>query len=106
MIIAALAVEGVEYDWTWVNPNKAWMQRVGYDKAALDPAIDVLLALSRHLGALLDANPRALSRTVKLNDAPGAPRYVASVKKILEQELEHADDHLGEIREIRKLHSL
>ena len=103
MIIAALAVDGCDYDWTWVNPDKAWMRRVGYDTADIDLAIKALLALSRHISALLAANTRTLARTVKLNDAPGRPRYVASIRKILCDEVEHAKEHLGEIRNTRKV---
>src|SRR4030065_189516 len=33
MIIAALATNGCNYDWTWVNPSKSWMRRIGYNTA-------------------------------------------------------------------------
>jgi hypothetical protein len=106
MIVAALATDGCDYDWTWVNPNKSWMRRVGYDTANVDLAIKTLHALCRHISALLAAQPRALTRTVKLNDTPGAPRYVMSVEKILRQEVRHANEHLGDISAVRRRHSL
>jgi DinB family protein len=105
MIIAALATNGSYYDWTWVNPDKSWMQRVGYDTADVGPAIETLRALCQYISGLLGGRPGALARTVKLNDAPGATRYVMTVEKILWQEVEHANDHLGDIRSTRKLHS-
>jgi len=105
MIIAALATNGYNYDWTWVNPNKSWMQRVGYDTANVAPAIETLRSLCRHISGLIAGQPGALARTVKLNDAPGATRYVMTVEKILRQEVEHANEHLGDIRSTRKLHS-
>ena len=105
MIIAALATNGCNYDWTWVNPSTAWMRRVGYDTAQVEPAIEMLGTLCRHISVLVVAKPSALARKVKLNDAPGARRYVMTVEKILRQEVKHAEEHLHEVRETRKLHS-
>jgi len=105
VIIAALATDGCDYDWTWVNPNKSWMRRVGYDKAHVDLAIKTLQSLCLHISALVATQSGALARTVKLNDTPGAPRYVMTVEKIIRQEIEHATEHLGDIRNARTLHS-
>lgn len=105
MIIAALATDGCDYDWTWVNPNKSWMRRVGYDTAHVNLAIKTLQSLGPHISALVATQARALARTVKLNDTPGAPRYVMTVEKIIRQEVEHANEHLGDIRDVRRLHS-
>ncbi len=106
MMIAALATNGCDFDWTWVNPNKSWMRRVGYDKADVDLSITALYALSKHLSALIAAQPGGLQRKVKLNDAPGDPRYVMTIEKILLQEVEHAKDHLGDIATVRRQHSV
>jgi hypothetical protein len=104
MIVAALASDGVDFDWTWVNPNKRWMQRVGYTNTDVKPALNTLGALCRHMSALIGSQPDALARTVKLNDTPGGKRYVMTVEQILRQEVEHARDHLGEVRAIRESH--
>lgn len=104
MIIAALATNGGNFDWTWVNPNKGWMKRVGYDKADVRAAINTLQALSRHVSTLVNARIDALARTVRLNDAPGARRYSISVRQILLQEIEHAKGHLAGVQQIRSEH--
>lgn len=101
MIIAALATDGYAFDWTWVNPTKAWMRKVGYDKAPIDPAIAMLRAICRHLSGLIAGTPGSLERTVKLNDAPGRPRYVRTIAEILSEQVDHATGHLGDIRKIR-----
>ena len=106
MIIAALGVDGYEFDWTWVNPDKAWMRRLGYTTSDVKPALAVLRSLCAHLSALLESRPNALSRTVSLNDSPGAPRYTKSVAEILEEQIEHAADHLQQIRDTRRRHCL
>lgn len=98
IIIAALATDGYDYDWTWVNPDKRWMHRLGYDRRPVGPAITMLRALCAHVTGLIGGERRALMRTVRLNDAAGAPRYVMTVEDILRQEVQHADEHLGEIR--------
>jgi len=104
IVIAALAMNGYNYDWTWVNPSKAWMRRVGYDTARVEPAIETLRALCRYISGLVAAKPSALTRKVKLNDTPGSTRYEMTVDKILWQEVTHAEEHLQDVREIRKSH--
>lgn len=95
MIIAAMAEDGQEFDWTWVNPNKSWMRRLGYDTASVEPAIAMLRALTRHIAELIAQKPAAMKRTVSLNDAPGAPRYLRTIEEIIREQIEHAESHLA-----------
>src|SRR5262245_25909759 len=90
MIVAALAKSDVYFDWTWVQPGGNWIQRHGYDRAPVGPAIATLKALCRHFAAVLSVLQDGLERTVQLNDAPGAPRYTKSVGQILSDEVDHA----------------
>jgi DinB superfamily len=101
MVIAALANNGGEFDWTWVNPNEAWMKRVGYDKADVRAALRVLATLCDYIAGIVAAQPGMLERYVRLNDSPGAKRYNATVEKILKDEREHANHHLADIRVTR-----
>lgn len=101
MIIAALANDGGPFDWTWVNPDREWMGSVGYDTARVKPAIAMLASLCQHISGLLLQKPASLTRTVSLNDAPGAPRYDRTIEQILRQEIEHAGQHIGDIRNTR-----
>ena len=106
MIVAALATDCGYFDWTWVNPNKSWMRRVGYDSTGVEPAVKMLRALSQHISALIADKPQAFSRKVELSDTPTGPRYIMTIEGILRQEIEHADEHLKVIDAIRKRHSL
>ena len=101
MVIAALANNGGEFDWTWVNPSEAWMKRVGYDKVDVGPALRVLATMCHYIAGIIAAQPGTLERYVKLNDSPGAKRYNATVEKILKDEREHANHHLADIRAAR-----
>ena len=98
MVIAALANTGGDFDWTWVNPNEAWMKRVGYDKADVKPALTMLTAVCDHITGIVAAQPGMLERYIRLNDSPGAKRYSATVEKILRDEREHANHHRADIR--------
>jgi hypothetical protein len=100
MMIAALGKSGSTFDWSWLNPDRGWMTRLGYDRAEVGPALDLLRALCRHVSALLDANPKARQRKVTLFDTPGGKRYTKTIAQILEQEIEHAEEHLRMVREI------
>ena len=62
IVIAAVGKSGCTYDWSWLNPDRLWMERMGYTRAAVTPAIDALTALGRYVGSLLRATPNALSQ--------------------------------------------
>ncbi len=104
MIIAALATNGGNFDWTWVSPDQAWMCRVGYDKADVRPGINALGALTRYVSILVTSRRDAFTRTVHLNDAPGARRYPMTIEQILLQEIDHAKGHLAGVRTTRRQH--
>lgn len=104
IIVAALAQSGCTYDWSWVNPDAAWMRRVGYDNAPIRPALEALRALCRHISGLVRAEPEMLRREVRLLDAPGAELYTKTVEEILRQEVEHAREHLRVVLETRAAH--
>ena len=101
MILAALATDGGYFDWTWIWPDKSWMARVGYDKAGVKPALALLHALGDHVKGLLAGRPDTLTRKVRLADSPRGKRYLITIQKILEREVEHAREHLEQIRTIR-----
>jgi hypothetical protein len=54
IVIAAAGTGGCTYDCSWLNPDRAWMERMGY-RGAVAPAIEALSALCRYLSALLSA---------------------------------------------------
>lgn len=97
ILLAALATDGGPYDWTWVWPNGAWMKRMGYDRAPVGAAIELLRALTRHFDVLLAANPDGMRRKVRLFDKPGAPRYTRTVEQVIAGEVKHAREHLGDL---------
>ena len=97
ILLAALATDGGPYDWTWVWPNGEWMKRMGYDRAPVPKAIELLHALGRHFEVLLAANPDAMRRKVTLFDTPDGKRYSKTVAQVLATEVAHAQEHLGDL---------
>jgi hypothetical protein len=105
IILAALARGGgTVFDWSWVYPNAAWNERMGYAAAPIEPALRTLSALCEHIGGLIERRPDALRQEVRLLDAPDAALYARSVEGVLEQEVEHAEGHLRGVAETRKAH--
>lgn len=105
IILAALARgDGMVFDWSWVYPNAAWNERMGYAEAPIEPALRALAALCEHVGGLIERRADALQQEVRLLDAPGADPYSRSVEGILQQEIEHAEGHLRGVAETRKAH--
>jgi len=97
MIIAAIGKDGATYDWSWLYPNSEWIDRMGYAKAPIKPAVETLRALNQHIANLVAANPKVLKRKVTLFDTPGAKTYTMTVEDIMRHEAEHADEHLSEL---------
>src|SRR5688572_10784003 len=98
MMIAALGASGSVYDWSWLYPDTRWVKRMGYGKAPIEPAIAALKGLCRQLANIINARPDALQCEVKVFDSPGAETYALSVAAILQQELDHAAEHLGALQ--------
>ncbi len=105
IVLACLAKSGCVYDWSWVTPDSSWVRRVGYDKAPVPTAIDLLKALCTHMALLITSAPDGFSREVQLLDAPGAKLYTRTVKDLLTQEVEHAEGHLSAVTETRAGHA-
>ena len=100
--IAAVGKGGITYDCSWMNPDRAWMERLGYTHAAVAPAIDALSGLCRYVAALLSAVPDALRCEVKFLAAPGTEPYVMTVEEMIRQEAEHARKHLQAVNDALK----
>ena len=98
MIIAAIGKDGATYDWSWLYPNLDWVKRMGYANAPIEPAVELLRALNVHIANLVKANPRVLKRKVTLFDMPGGETYTMTVEEIMRHEVEHADEHLSELK--------
>ena len=102
IMIAAVGTSGYTYDCSWLNPDRAWMERMGYSRGAVAPAIEMLSALCRYVTALLEAAPDALRREVKFLGAPGTEPYQMTVEQMIRLEVEHARHHLQEVDDTLK----
>src|SRR3989442_15352320 len=106
IMIAALAKSGCVYDWSWVNPNRSWMNRLGYNTAAVGPALQTLRTLTEHIARLIGTHSDGLLRKVQLLEAPGAKPHTETVKDLLVEQIEHAEGHLRTVAETRAAHGL
>jgi hypothetical protein len=104
MILAALAKNGYTYDWSWVYPNDAWMRALGYHAVPVRPALAFLGALCEHFAAVIAASPDGLARGVQLLDSPGARPYPRTIREVVLEQIQHAEDHLRTVAEIRSRH--
>ena len=104
-VIAAVSKIDGTYDWSWLTPDRSWMERMGYTRAAVAPAIAALSGLSRFVTSLLTAFPDALQREVRFRGEPGGVVYSMTVEQMIGQEVEHARVHLQDVSEMRKQRS-
>ena len=103
IMIAAIGKNGCTYDWSWLYPDRAWVGRMGYETAPVEPALNIINALCTQIANLVTVNPEILTREVHLFDAPGEEIYSMTVADIMRQEIDHAAEHLSDIRKIRSL---
>lgn len=105
IVVAAVGSPGCRYDWSWMWPSRKWMRRLGYSKAPLEPAIRLLEGLTAHLGGLLARSPRKLSTRVRVAGTRNGRGKLTTVAKVFQDEVDHADHHLGDVAAIRKARS-
>lgn len=98
MIIAALGASGSTYDWSWLWSDKKWTERLGYNNMPIEASVKTLESLTEHISNLVVANDETLKREVKVFDSPGAKPYAMTVAQIIQQEIDHAAQHLGDVR--------
>ena len=102
VVIAAVGTGGCTYDCSWLNPDRAWMERMAYSRGTVAPAIEVLSPLCRYVAALLSAAPDGLRREVKLLGAPGTDPDPMTIEQMIRLEVEHARHHLQEVDDTLK----
>jgi hypothetical protein len=105
IVIAALAGTASLYDWSWVNPDGQWMERLGYQRASVAPAIGTLRALGGYMALLVASVTGSRTREIRLLDAPAAEPRAVTVEQILRDEVRHAQDHLADVAATRKHHA-
>lgn len=98
MVIAALGADGCTFDWSWLWPNRAWFDTLGYIKAPLGPSIKTLHGLIPHVSNLVAAGNDTLTRKIQLFDTPGGEKYQKTIAEIIRQEIDHAAQHLADAR--------
>ena len=99
MIIAALGASGAAYDWSWLWPNREWTERLGYGHVPTASSVKALESLIAHISNVVTAiGDKALEREVRLFDKPGAETYTMTVRQIIQQEIDHAAQHLGDVK--------
>jgi hypothetical protein len=95
IVIAALGSPGCTYDWSWMMPFGAWLERLDYAHKPVEPARRLLEVLNAYVDAQVASLSDGLGRHVFLRDAPDAELRRATVAEVLWQEIDHAREHLG-----------
>ncbi len=102
VVLAALGKPGCTYDWSWVTPDTGWMIRLSYDRAPIEPAVDLLEALTRHISSLITLNPRGVRERIAILDVPGGVPRQSTVAKVLRAEVTHVTHHLADIESAKR----
>jgi hypothetical protein len=103
IVIAALGSPGSVYDWSWMMPFGKWMEHMRYDTKALGPTLRLLGALNDWILAQVQPLADGLDRTVELRDQPGGKLRSATIAEVLQQEADHARDHVEAASALRRV---
>jgi hypothetical protein len=96
IMIAALGSPGAVYDWSWMLPFGAWLERLRYGEKPVAPSLRLLEALNEYVVAQVEPLPDGLERRVLLRDQPGGELREITVAEVLLQEADHAREHVAE----------
>jgi len=96
MIIAAAGKDGCTFDWSWLYPNREWIDRMRYADLPIEPALRLVEALNQQIANIIQVNPKVLDHTITLFDTPGGDTYTMTIAAIMRQEVDHAGEHLGD----------
>lgn len=96
MIIAAAGKDGCTFDWSWLYPNREWIDRMRYADLPIEPALRLVEALNQQIANIVQVNPKVLDHTITLFDTPGGDTYTMTIAAIMRQEVDHAGEHLGD----------
>ncbi len=97
IVIAALGSPGCTYDWSWMMPFGAWLDRLDYRHKPIEPSRRLIEALNAYLAAQIGPLPDALERAIFLRDSPAAELRRVTVADVLRQEIDHAREHLARL---------
>lgn len=96
MVVAALGAPGAVYDWTWLVPDGAWMERLGHATKPVEPSLALLDALVAWVAAQVEPLDGALQRPLRLRDGDAVTPF--TVADLLRMQVDHVREHLGEAR--------
>src|ERR1043166_6882486 len=86
MIVAAPGPAEYLFDWTWLFPDDAWNERLGYAQVDERLAIELFRALTKYISALLTRDPKLMQRRIRLKDSGNSEPYAISIEGILARE--------------------
>jgi hypothetical protein len=103
----AIGNPGSEFvlEWYWQMPQDEWVKRWAYGKRAIEPSLALYRASRFHIVQLLEHTPEVWDKSLRIRGPHGDEQGV-SVRWVVEMQTRHIEDHLNEIREIRKAHRI
>jgi hypothetical protein len=103
VVLVALGKPGHVFDWSWLWPSEQWMKQMGYDRAPVEPAIDLLEKLCAHVAGLIRLSPAEWNSSVALG-GPGSRTTRRKLGEVVREEVEHARHHLEDVSKTLKAH--
>ena len=89
--------------WYWQMPQDEWVERWAYRERAIEPSLALYRASRFHIVQLLEHTPGVWDKSLRIRGPHGDEQDV-SVRWVVEMQTRHVQDHLDEIRRIRKAH--
>ena len=107
-IKAALGNNGglFSLQWYWDKSQTEWAASWKYANRPIQPSLELFRANRQHMVELIQQIPNLGERSIRIKHPDIAEEQRITIGFVLEMQIDHLAEHIGEIRAIRQTHNL
>ena len=94
------------FDWYWQLPQNEWAKSWNYLGRSIEPSLAMFRANRKHIVQLLRHTPGALEKSLRVRLPTKIEEQDLKVVSVVKGQIQHVQDHIAEIGEVRKVHGM
>ena len=106
IIMAGLGNPGCTYDQTWYPTDNSWAKTLAYGQRLIEPALALFHANHRSVEQLIRVLPNSWERYVIFRWERDPDGSKITVGDLVHSRVHHAQHHMGQIQETKRVHGL
>lgn len=92
--------------WYWDKSQNDWAANWKYANRPIEPSLELFRANRYHIAELLQQTPNALEQSIRIKHPDRSEEDRLTITFVLEMQISHLTEHIGEIQAIRQAHHL